>query len=81
MPEAIIKILKFNHEQKSLRTPFVMYADTDFPLEKISTCDNNPKESYTTKLNKHTPCGYSLFTTIHLTATKTNMVSTEVKTL
>ena len=26
----------------------------------MSTCNNNPKESYTTKVNKHTPSGYSL---------------------
>ena len=54
--------LKFNHKQKSLRIPFVMYADTKFLLQKMHTCDNNPKESYTTKINKHTLCGYSLFT-------------------
>ena len=28
----------------------------------MSTCQNNPKESSTTKINKHTPSGYSLFT-------------------
>ena len=39
-----------------------MYADTKFLLQKMHTCDNNPKESYTTKINKHTLCGYSLFT-------------------
>ena len=31
-------------------------------LEKISTCQNNPNESSTTEINKHTPSGYSLFT-------------------
>ena len=28
----------------------------------MSTCINNPNESSTTKLNKHTPSGYSIFT-------------------
>ena len=28
----------------------------------MSTCQNNPNESSTTKINKHTPSGYSLFT-------------------
>ena len=30
-------------------------------LEKISTCQNNPRESSTTEINKHAPSGYSLF--------------------
>ena len=29
---------------------------------KNITCHNNPNESSTTKINKHTPSGYSLFT-------------------
>ena len=28
----------------------------------MSTCQNNPNESSTTEINKHTPSGYSLFT-------------------
>ena len=28
----------------------------------MSTCTNNPNESSTTKINKHTPSGYSIFT-------------------
>ena len=31
-------------------------------LEKMSTCYNNPEESSTTKINKHTPSDYSIFT-------------------
>ena len=61
MPEAHSNILKFNHEQKSLRIPFVTYVDTESLLEKVSTCDNNPQESYTTKIYKHAVCSYSLF--------------------
>ena len=29
----------------------------------MSTCYNNPKESSTTEINKHTPSGYSFFKT------------------
>ena len=29
---------------------------------KMRTCQNNPNKSYTTKINKHTPSGYSIFT-------------------
>ena len=28
----------------------------------MSTCQNNPNESSTTEINKHTPSGFSLFT-------------------
>ena len=41
---------------------FVIYIDLECLLEKMSTCINNPNESSTTKINKHTPSGYSIFT-------------------
>ena len=48
--------------EKSMKVPFIIYADLESLLEKMSTCHNNPKKSSTTKINKHTPSGYSLFT-------------------
>ena len=36
----------------------------------MGTCYNNPKKSSTTKINKHTPSGYSLFTYCSFDATK-----------
>ena len=42
-------------------TPFVIYADLEFILEKISGCGNDPEKSSSTKINKHTASGYSLF--------------------
>ena len=42
-------------------------------LEKISTCYNNPEESSTTKINKHTPSGYSLFTHCSFDKTKNKL--------
>ena len=45
-----------------MKYPIIINADVESLLEKISTCHNNPKESSTTKVNKHTPSGYSLFT-------------------
>ena len=41
---------------------FLIYADLECLLEKMSTCINNPNESSTTKINKHMPSGYSIFT-------------------
>ena len=49
-----------------------------FALEKMSTCYNNPEES-TTKINKHTPSGYSVFTIVHSINQKTNLIIIEVK--
>ena len=43
------KILKYNHEEKSMRGPFVIYADLDCLLEKLHSCQNNPEKSYTEK--------------------------------
>ena len=59
MPKEDNKILKYNHGEKSMKVPFIIYADLESLLEKINTCYNNPKKSSTTKKNKHTP---SLFT-------------------
>ena len=28
---------------------------------KTNTCDNNPKASYTTEMNKHAVCGFCIF--------------------
>ena len=54
--------IKYNHGEKSIKMPFTIYADLECLLEKMSTCQNNPNKSSTTKINKHTPLGYSIFT-------------------
>ena len=73
MPEEDNKILKYNHEEKSMKIPFIIYADLKSLLENMSTCHNNLKESYTAKVNKHTPSGYSLFTHCSFDATKNKL--------
>ena len=62
MPTENNNIIKYNHGEKSIKLPFVIYTDLECLLEKMSTCMNNPNESSTTKINKHTPSGYSIFT-------------------
>ena len=54
--------IKYNQGEKSIKLPFIIYADLECLLEKIDTCYNNPEESSTTKINHHTPSGYSIFT-------------------
>ena len=41
--------------------PFIIYADTELVLEKISSYEKKSLKS-TTKITQHTPCGYFLFT-------------------
>ena len=62
MPNKDNNIIKYNQGKKSIKLPFIIYADLECLLEKMSTCQNNPNESSTTETNKHTPSGYSLFT-------------------
>ena len=62
MPTKNNNIIKYNHGEKSMKLPFVIYADLECLLEKMSTCINNPNESSTTKINTRVPSGYSIFT-------------------
>ena len=62
MPTKDNNIIKYNHGEKSMKLPFLIYADLECLLEKMITCQNNPNKSSTTKINKHTPSGYSIST-------------------
>ena len=62
MPIKDNNIIKYNQGEKSIKLPFVVHADLECLLEKMSTCQNNPNESSTNEINKHVPSGYSLFT-------------------
>ena len=73
MPKEDNKILKYNHGEKSMKAPFIIYADLEPLLEKMNTCYNNPKKSSTTKINKHAPSGYSLFTHCSFGMTKNKL--------
>ena len=74
MPNKDNKIIKYNQGEKSIKLAFIIYADLECLLEKMSTCYNNPEESSTTKINKHTPSGYSLFTHCSFHKTKINLL-------
>ena len=60
MPTKDNNIIKYNHGEKSMKLR--IYTDLECLLEKMSTCQNDPNKSSTTKINKHTPSGYSIFT-------------------
>ena len=73
MPEEDNKILKYNHSEKSMRAPFVTYADLESLLEKMNTCHNNSEKSVTTKVNKITAFGCSVFTHCSFDKTKNKL--------
>ena len=62
MPNEDNKILKYIPGEKSLKVPFIIYADLECLLQKIKSCQNNPEKSYTEKKAVHKPSGYSLIT-------------------
>ena len=63
MPDKDNNILKYNHGEKSMKAPFIIYADMESLLEKKnSICHNNPNKLSKTKINKHTPSGCLMFT-------------------
>ena len=62
MPDEDNKILKYIPGEKSLKAPFIIYADLKCLLRKINIRQNNPDESYTEKKATHRPSGYALVT-------------------
>ena len=62
MPSPNNNLIKYNQGDKSLKLPFIIYADLECLLKKIDTCQNNPDLSSTTKINQHIPSGYSVYT-------------------
>ena len=54
------KTLKYNHEEKSVKAPFTIYADLGCLVIKEQSSQNNSNESHTERKAKHEPLGYSL---------------------
>ena len=73
MPTKYNNTIKYNQGEQSIKLQFVVYADLECLLEKMSTCYNNPEKPSTTKINKHTPPGYSLFTHCSFDKTKNKL--------
>ena len=43
MPTKDNNIIKYNQPEKSIKLPFIIYADLECLLKKMSTCQNNRK--------------------------------------
>ena len=78
------KVLKYDHGGKYMKHLFLIFAELEcflekisfsleFLFEKISPYHNNFEKLSTTKINKHTPSGCSMFTHCSFDATKNNL--------
>ena len=73
IPRCDDKILKYNHGEKSLKVPFVIYLDFECLLKQLQSCQNNLKNSYTERKAKHESSGWAIFTKCSLDATKNKL--------
>ena len=51
--------IKYLPGEKSLKVPFMIYADLECLLKKVRSCQNNPENSYKEKKVKNKPSGYA----------------------
>ena len=79
MPTKDNNTLKYNHGEKSLKLPWVVYADFEcLPIKKQS-CQNNPNDSYTERKAIHEFCGYSIDLVNSFDSNKTSTAFIEEK--
>ena len=74
-------ILKNNQEEKSWKTPFIIYADTKSLLEKTHACDKNPENLPQQKSANIKRVAINYSHTIYLIAAEANMSFTKVMTV
>ena len=79
MPNEDNKIIKYNHGEKSMKHPGVIYSDLESILKKMRLCKSNSKKSYTEKKYMHIPSSYLLFTQCSLDSTKNKLDCYRVK--
>ena len=60
LPEEGSEILFENHN-RSMRLPFIVYADFESFTPQLSTCQPNLEQSYTNQYQKHIPCGFCYY--------------------
>ena len=75
----IQKILKYNHGEKSLKPPAIIYADLECLLEKMDSCQNNPEKPYTKNKLSIYLLVIQYLQIVRLILQKTNLIVTKVK--
>lgn len=53
--------LTFKNYNRSMRVPFIVFADFESSTDQINTCQPNPANSYTNQYQKHTPSGFCYY--------------------
>ncbi|XP_065667913.1 uncharacterized protein LOC136088164 [Hydra vulgaris] len=53
--------MQFTNHNKSMRVPFVVYADFESFIKQIDTCEPNPNEFYTKQYQKHIPSSFCYY--------------------
>ena len=79
IPKISNKILKHTQGQKFIKIPFIIYADIEWMLQKTHVCLNHPKNLSTTKVIKHTACGYAFSTKFSFHGKNINLIYKVVK--
>jgi len=54
-------VLTFKNHQKSMKHPFVVYADFESLIKPVDTCQPDPSKSYTMQFQKHTPSSFCYY--------------------
>ena len=72
IPDNESNILKYRHGKKSIRYTFVIDLDFEVMLGKLNSCKNNPEQCFATSIEKHTPCGFSVFIKYPFVESKNN---------
>ena len=79
MPNEDNKALKYNYGEKSLKAPFIIYADLYCFPGKMHSCQNNFEKSYTEKKLSIRLLVIQYLQVVRLTQQKTNLIVTKVK--
>ncbi|XP_065662831.1 uncharacterized protein LOC136085451 [Hydra vulgaris] len=53
--------IQFTNHNRSMRVPFVVYANFESFIKPINTCTPNPNESYTKQYQKHIPSSFCYY--------------------
>ena len=62
MPNEDEKLLYFKKIEAQMRLPFVIIADFESLLEKITSAERDSSVSWTMQTHKHTACGFGMYT-------------------
>jgi len=54
-------VLTFKNHNRSMRVPFVVYADFESFIKPIDTCQPDPSKSYTKQYQKHIPSSFCYY--------------------